>query len=44
MQKYVNELLWIIDHMEPHHWVLVLGGVIVVGLVCLKSMSAKSHY
>ena len=44
MDRFVDEVLYFIDNMEPRHWVLVLGGVIVVGYMCMKSMGTKLHY
>jgi len=44
IEKYWYDLLYIIDHSEPQHWVMVLAGVIVVGYACMKSIGARSHY
>jgi len=44
MEKIANEVLFFIDRMESQHWLIALAGVIVVGLVCMKGMGARSHY
>jgi hypothetical protein len=44
MEKFANEVLSFINQMEPKHWVFVLAGVIVVGLVCMKGVGTRSHY
>jgi hypothetical protein len=44
MQRIADEVLSFINQMEPQHWLFVLAGVIVVGVVCLKGMGARSHY
>ena len=38
VERYWNNFLLYIDHMQPSDWILVLAGVIVVGFVFLKSM------
>ncbi len=44
MEKIASEVLTFIEHMEPHHWLFVLAGVIVVGVICMKGMGSRSHY
>lgn len=44
MEKIANEVVSFIEHMEPHHWVLVLAAVVVVGFVCLKSIGTRTNY
>lgn len=44
MEKIANQVLSIIDQMEPRHWVFLLAGVIVVGVVCMKGMGSRSQY
>jgi hypothetical protein len=44
MDKYVYEVLYVIDHMEPQHWLMVLAGVIAVGYLCMKGIGSRSHY
>ena len=44
MGRIADEVLSLVNHMEPQHWVFVLAGVIVVGVVCMKGMGSRSHY
>jgi hypothetical protein len=44
MERIFDEVLYFIDNMEPRDWVLVLGGVILIGYLCLKSIGSKLHY
>ena len=44
MQGYANDLLIYINRLEPQHWMVILAGVIVVGLVCMKGMGSRSSY
>ncbi len=44
MEKIADEVLSFINHMEPRHWVLVLAGVILFGVICMKSVGSRSHY
>ena len=32
MEKIADQVLSVIERMEPHHWVLVLAGLIAVGV------------
>lgn len=44
MQSYFREILRFIDRLGPTEWVLVLGVVIVIGLVCMKGFGSRSNY
>jgi hypothetical protein len=44
MEKIVNQVLSGINHMEPQHWLFVLAGMVVLGLLCMKGMGSRSHY
>ena len=44
MEKLADEIVSFIEHMEPHHWMLALAGLIVVGVVCMKGIGSRSHY
>jgi hypothetical protein len=44
LDKYWDQFLYMIDHSQPQHWIMVLAGVILVGYLLLKSMGSKPHY
>ena len=44
MQSFFREILRLIDRLGPTEWVLVLGVVIVIGLVCMKGFGSRSSY
>jgi hypothetical protein len=44
MEKITSEVLSFVEHMEPQHWLFVLAGMIVVGVLCMKGMGSGSHY
>lgn len=44
MQSLFRDILRAIDRLGPTEWVVVLGVVIVIGLVCMKGFGSRSHY
>jgi hypothetical protein len=44
MGEYFYQVLYVIDHMEPKHWVMALAAVIAVGYLCMKGIGARSNY
>ena len=42
MARVEYEVLWWINHLQPHEWVMLLAGVIVVGAICMKGIGGKS--
>ncbi len=44
MQQIIQSALRTIDRLGPTEWVLVLGGVIVVGLFCMRGFGSRSGY
>lgn len=41
MERFEYEVLYWINHLQPHHWVMLLAGVIVVGAVCMKGIGGR---
>ncbi len=44
MEYLMRESLRAIDRLGPTEWVLVLGAVILVGLVCMRGFGSRSNY
>ena len=44
MASFVNQLSNLINRMDRQHWVLILAGVIIVGLVCLRGIGSRANY
>ena len=44
MASFINQLSNVINRMDPRHWVLVLGCVIIVGFVLLKGVGSRANY
>ena len=44
MMHFIRELMRWADHMTLQHWLLVLGGVIVVGVLSLRGIGSRSQY
>lgn len=44
MQSLFRQILRVIDRLGPTEWVVVLGVVIVIGLVCMKGFGSRSSY
>ena len=42
MQRFEYEVLYWINNLQPHEWVMLLVGVIVVGAVCMKGIGGRS--
>lgn len=39
-----REIMRTVNHMDAQHCILVLVGVIVVGLFCLRGFGSRSRY
>ena len=39
-----KDLLRLIDKMGPQEWLLVLAGVIILGLFCMRGFGSRSDY
>jgi hypothetical protein len=33
-----------LERLGPQHWVLILGGLIVVGVICMRGFGSRSKY
>ncbi len=44
MDKYLDKALFYVNQMQPKHWLFLVIGMIVVGLVCMKGTATRSHY
>ena len=44
MGHFYREAMRYFDHLSPQGWLLVLAGVIVVGLICMRGFGSRSHY
>jgi hypothetical protein len=43
MAQLEYDFLYWIDTLQPHHWVMILAGVIIVGAICMKGAANRSH-
>ena len=44
MGHFYREIMRYLDHLSPQGWLLVLAGVIIVGLICMRGYGSRSHY
>jgi len=44
MAHIEGELLYWINNLQPHHWVMILAGAVVIGTIFLKSAGNKSRF
>jgi len=44
VSDYLDQLTRYVSRMDFQQWLLVLVGVIVVGLVCLRGYGSRSNY
>jgi hypothetical protein len=43
MERFEYELMRWIDNLQPHEWIMILAGVIVVGAVCMKGLGSRPN-
>ena len=44
MEYFLSETLRTVDRMGPTEWVVALGVVIVIGVVCMRGFGSRSNY
>jgi hypothetical protein len=44
MARIEYEIMYFVNNLAPHHWLMLLAGVIVIGSICMKSAGSKSHF
>ena len=44
MSHIFQRIMHTVDCMSPHHWLLVLGAMIVVGFLTMRGVGSRSHY
>ena len=44
MYGLLRELMRYVDRIGPQGWLLVLAGVIIVGVICLRGLGSRSNY
>ena len=44
MHEFVRQVTRFFDGLDAQQWLLVLIGVVVVGLVCLRGFGSRSDY
>ena len=44
MGHYIRQVMRFIETMDTQEWILVLFGVVIVGLVCLRGFGSRSKY
>jgi hypothetical protein len=42
--NWIREVLYYASRLDPQQWLLVLGAVIVIGLICLRGFGSRSEY
>ncbi len=41
MARIEVEVNYWINNLQPHQWIMILAGVIVIGAVCMKGMANR---
>jgi len=44
MQRWWNDILRLIDRMDPQEWILVSAVAILLGAFCLRGFGSRSKY
>jgi len=44
MSHYFNALLRYFDRLDHHQWMLVLIGIVLFGLFCMRGFGSRSKY
>jgi len=44
MGHFYREIVRYVGHLGPQGWLLVLAGVIIVGVICMRGFGSRSHY
>jgi len=44
MQQFWQDIVRLVYSMDTQQWMLVLAGVIVLGLFCMKGFGSRSDY
>jgi len=44
MDDIYREVMRQINHLDPNQWLLVLVGVVILGLFCLRGFGSRSDY
>jgi hypothetical protein len=44
MNHLINDVMRTIDRMGTEEWALALGGLIIVGLICMRGFGSRSGY
>ncbi len=44
MQRYLDLFFRYAENLTPEHWLLVLAGLVVVSLVCMRGFGSRSNY
>ena len=44
MGEVFRDLMRYVDRMGPRGWLLVLAGVVIVGVLCLRGFGSRSKY
>jgi hypothetical protein len=42
--NWIRGVIHYADRLNPQQWLLVLGVVIIIGLVCLRGFGSRSQY
>lgn len=44
MEYWYNEAIRLINRLDTQQWMLVLIGVVIVGVFCLRGFGSRSEY
>ena len=44
VHNWIREVIHYAARLDPQQWLLVLGAVIIIGLICLRGFGSRSQY
>ena len=44
MNQYFHKVMRFLEHIDPQEWLLVICGVVIVGLVCMRGFGSRRYY
>jgi len=44
LQRLYSRILHYAGNLEPHHWIILLVVLILIGLFCLKGFGSRANY
>ena len=44
VEQIVDKVLYVIDILQPHEWLMIMAAVIIIGAACMKGAANRMHF